>query len=221
MSRENDNVRKPGPVRRSTTEGYNRWAATYDDAGNPMVGLDSRNLPPLIGDVAGLNVADLGCGTGRNAIWMAQAGAQVTGLDASPGMLGVAARRSQGLDIHYLLADLAAGLPLRDCRFDLAVSSLVLEHLARLDGFFSEARRICRPGARFVVSAMHPDMFRQGVQARFDDPSTGRKTVMESHDHSIDTIAQMAGAVGWHLDHVEEVKPDTRRASFLSACRAS
>ena len=79
MSRENDNVRKPGPVRRSTTEGYNRWAATYDDAGNPMVGLDSRNLPPLIGDVAGLNVADLGCGTGRNAIWMAQAGAQVTG----------------------------------------------------------------------------------------------------------------------------------------------
>lgn len=57
---------------------------------------------------------------------------------------------------------------------------------------------------------MHPDMFRLGAQARFDDPSTGEKTTMVSYDHSIDTMIQSACAAGWCLDRFAEVKPDAR-----------
>jgi malonyl-CoA O-methyltransferase len=88
------------------------------------------------------------------------------------------------------------------------LSALVLEHLADLGPFFSEARRIGRPGARFVLSALHPDMFKRGVRARFIDPSTGRKTFMHSIDHRIDDVVGVARNAGWRLERLVEEGPD-------------
>ncbi len=194
----------------STRDGYDRWAPTYDDGSNPMVDLDGRILTPLIGSVGGFDVVDLGCGTGRYTIELARAGAAVTGLDGSRGMLEAARENSRGLGISYVQADLASDLPLRNDGFDLVLSSLVLEHLERLDRLFAEAKRIGRPGGQFVVSAMHPDMFACGVQARFDDPSSGRKTVMQSYDHSVAAMVEAATAAGWHVEHLGEHKPDAQ-----------
>jgi malonyl-CoA O-methyltransferase len=140
----------------STRDGYNLWSASYDDGGNPMVALDDRVLTPLIWEVAGHRVLDLGCGTGRHAIRMAAAGAEVTGIDASPGMLRQARARTGHLGVTFVQGDLTATLPFRDGVFSLAVSSLVLEHLPNLGHFFHEAYRIAQPDARLAVSAMHP-----------------------------------------------------------------
>src|SRR2546427_11858188 len=52
----------------STKEGYDRWAMIYDDEDNPLIVLEERHLPGLLGDVQGLDVIDLGCGTGRHAV---------------------------------------------------------------------------------------------------------------------------------------------------------
>ena len=41
-------------------EGYDRWAEFYDDDGNPLPALEERHVPALIGDAAGLDVADIG-----------------------------------------------------------------------------------------------------------------------------------------------------------------
>ena len=197
-------------VHLSTRDGYDKWAPTYDDGTNPMVALDSMILPALIGDVSGRDVIDLGCGTGRYATWLAREGAEATGLDGSRGMLEAARRDGDILDVRYVQSDLARDLPLRDDCCDLVLSSLVLEHLESLDGFFIEAKRVCRPDGRFIVSAMHPDMFACGVQARFDDPVTGRKTTMQSYDHSLATMTQAATAAGWSVEHSSEHKPDAR-----------
>jgi len=48
--------------------GYDRWAAIYDGEDNPLVLLEEQHLIPLLGDVRGLDVVDLGCGTGRHAV---------------------------------------------------------------------------------------------------------------------------------------------------------
>ena len=74
-------------------EGYDRWAPFYDQGRNPSVGLKDRQIRKLLGEVRGLRVADLGCGTGRNAIALAEAGAEVTALDFSNEMLAQARQK--------------------------------------------------------------------------------------------------------------------------------
>jgi 2-polyprenyl-3-methyl-5-hydroxy-6-metoxy-1,4-benzoquinol methylase len=62
---------------------YDRWAQVYDHDGNPLIALEDPAVRDATGDVHGLAVLDLGCGTGRHAVWMATAGAQVTAVDFS------------------------------------------------------------------------------------------------------------------------------------------
>ena len=203
-----------------TLEGYDRWSESYDDGTNPMLALDDRALEALLPAVAGLDAVDLGCGTGRHTIALARAGARVTGVDASRGMLNRAQRKAVGLPVRFLEGDVAGRLLLADAVADLVLSTLVLEHIADLGAFFAEARRIARPGARGVFTTMHPAMFGVGVQARFVDPVTGRKTTMTSHDHPRRAFLDAAAVAGWRPGTVLDLACDAPLcARFPSAER--
>src|SRR5690242_9664115 len=76
-----------------TREGYDQWAATYDSDGNPLIALEEPLVAELLGDVRRLRVLDVGCGTGRHALRLAQAGAYVTAIDFSAAMLEQAKRK--------------------------------------------------------------------------------------------------------------------------------
>src|SRR5436309_7019436 len=80
-----------------TREGYDRWAALYDADPNPLVALEEPWVDRLLGDVRGLSVLDLGCGTGRHALRLEAAGAVVHAIDFSEAMLDQA-RRKPGAD---------------------------------------------------------------------------------------------------------------------------
>ena len=67
--------------------GYDRWSEVYDHDLNPLVALEEPVVREALGPVDGLDVLDLGCGTGRHALWLAGAGARVTAVDFSEGML--------------------------------------------------------------------------------------------------------------------------------------
>ena len=150
--------------------GYDRWALVYDHDANPLPALEEPFVHETIGPVAGLAVLDLGCGTGRHALWLAAAGARVTAVDFSEGMLAEARRKPGAEAVRFVMHDLHERLPFPSGSFDRIVSGLVLEHIRDLHGFFREARRMLEPGGRAVVSAMHPAMFLRGSQARFTDP---------------------------------------------------
>src|SRR4029079_18860568 len=76
----------PVPIELPTREGYDRWAEVYDGEGNPLVEMEGPWVERLLGDVRGLAVADIGCGTGRHALRLAAAGAHVTAGGFSEGM---------------------------------------------------------------------------------------------------------------------------------------
>ena len=195
-----------------TRTGYDRWAPVYDRDGNPLQGLEGPHVRALAGDVRGLTVLDLGCGTGRHSLWMAAAGAQVTGVDFSDGMLAEA-RKKPGADaVRFLVHDLGKPLPFPDGIFDLVVSGLVLEHLTDLAGFFREARRVLRPGGRAVISEMHPAMMLVGTQARFTDPITGELVKPGSYPHQLSDFVMAAVRAGFQLDHLSEHAPDAEFA---------
>ena len=76
-----------------------------------------------LGDVAGLDVIELGCGTAYFSAWLARRGARPVGVDLTPAQLDSARRCQQqyGIDFPLLEAD-AASVPLPDASFDLVVS---------------------------------------------------------------------------------------------------
>ena len=153
--------------------GYDRWASVYDHDENPLPALEEPHVRNALGDVRHLDVLDLGCGTGRHTAWLAAAGARVTGVDFSHEMLERARRKVTDTDVHVIVHDLHEPLPLEDTSFDAVVSGLVLEHIRDPRAFFKEAHRVLKPGARAVVSAMHPAMFLRDSRARFTDPDSG------------------------------------------------
>lgn len=191
--------------------GYDRWAAVYDHDANPLLGLEEPAVRAAVGDVRGLNSLDLGCGTGRHALWLAAAGANVTAVDFSAGMLAEARRKPGAEAIRFVVHDLHEPLPFAT-QFDLVVSGLVLEHLRQLDGFFAEARRVLKPDGRAVISAMHPAMHLRGSQARFTDPASGELVQPGSLPHSVGAFVMAAVRAGFRLADIVELAPDSEYA---------
>jgi malonyl-CoA O-methyltransferase len=201
-------------------QGYDRWAAIYDSDGNPLQALEGPIVRAAIGDPRGLEVLDLGCGTGRHTLWLAESGAHVTAIDFSENMLAEA-RRKRGVErVRFRRHDLHEPLPFAAGQFDLAVSGLVLEHLRELAPFFTEMRRVLKPRGRAVVSAMHPAMFLKGSQARFTDPSTGELVRPGSMQYSVSEFVMSAVRAGLVLNHLREFAPtDTLAASHPRAAK--
>lgn len=193
--------------------GYDRWSAVYDHDANPLQALEGPILRQAVGDVAGLVVVDLGCGTGRHTAWLVAAGARVSALDFSAGMLAEAKRKLADKQVTLIQHDLHLPLPFADGEFDLAVSGLVLEHLVDLRAFFGEVRRVLRAGGRAVVSAMHPAMFLRSSQARFTDPTSGEVVAPGSVNHNVAEMVMAAIDADLCLDHVREHAPTVELAS--------
>jgi malonyl-CoA O-methyltransferase len=204
-----------------TREGYDLWSAVYDHDQNPLVALEEPLLAAAIGEVRGLRALDVGCGTGRHALRLAGAGAHVTAVDFSDGMLAAAHRKSaeQGLPIHFVRHDIAAPLPFADASFDRVVCGLVLDHVADVRGLLGQMKRVCAPGGVIVVSVMHPAMMLLGVQARFTDPDSGVKTYPASVRNSISDYVMGALGVGLTIRSLTEHACDETLAT--KAPRAS
>ncbi|MFN8168064.1 MAG: class I SAM-dependent methyltransferase [Candidatus Nanopelagicales bacterium] len=110
----------------------------------------------VVGDVAGLEVLDAGCGPGHYAEALVAAGASVTAFDASPRMVELTAGRV-GDRADVRVADLEAPLAwLADHSFDVAVLALVIHHVEDRVAMLRELLRVLRPGGRLVVSTVHP-----------------------------------------------------------------
>jgi malonyl-CoA O-methyltransferase len=202
----------PDPLRH-VRDGYDRWAQVYDHDGNPLIGLEDPAVRAAAGAVRGLAALDLGCGTGRHALWMAAGGAVVTAVDFSRGMLTEARRKPGAEAVRFLACDLRRPLPFASGAFDLVMSGLVLEHVPDLDHFFAEARRVTRPGGRAIVSAMHPAMFLRGAQARFTDPESGEVVRPGSVPHQVADFVSAARRAGFGVDGVAESAADAAFAA--------
>ncbi len=151
--------------------GYDLWAATYDVTPNPVVAMDARVTVSAVAARAGEQVLDAGCGTGRNLPGLLAAGAVVTGIDFSAGMLRVA-RLNRHPIVPFVQADMQATWPFRDGAFDVVLCALVGEHLDRLDIVTREIRRVLAPGGRAVFSVYHPAMAEAGKEANFQRDGT-------------------------------------------------
>jgi len=199
--------------------GYDRWASVYDHDANPLQALEGPIVRQLVGNAQGLKVVDLGCGTGRHALALAAAGATVTAIDFSEGMLTEARNKPGAIGVEFIVHDLHQPLPLSDGEFDLAISGLVLEHLTDLAPFFVEMRRALKPSGRAVVTAMHPAMFLRGSQARFTDLESGELVQPGSVAHSVSDFVMAAVRAHFNISNIEEISPTVEFAARFPRAR--
>jgi arsenite methyltransferase len=102
----------------------------------------------------GDRILDVGCGPGFYVSELAEeVGTEgyVLGLDGSPAMLAVAAKRTEGLANTELGEADAISLPVKDADFDRVLSVQVLEYVEDVPAALAEMDRALRPGGRVLV----------------------------------------------------------------------
>lgn len=127
----------------------NHWSAADYNANTRFVSDLGMPVVELLDPKPGERILDLGCGDGPLTQALAEAGAEVVGVDGSASM--VAAARALGLDAHVVdgheLAAWAAG----QAPFDAVFSNAALHWMTRPDAVFAGVAKALKPGGRFVA----------------------------------------------------------------------
>ena len=164
----------------------------------------------------GTRVLDIGCGSGLTLVLAAGRGAQVAGLDVSPGLLGVARERLPDADLR--LDDLEF-LPWPDESFDVALGVNAFQFAADPVAALGEARRVVRVGGLVAASlfaepercestAIHLAMSALSPPARQSSHQPYALSAPEGLEHAmavtgLDVLASAEVPVVWRYDDVD------------------
>jgi ubiquinone/menaquinone biosynthesis C-methylase UbiE len=124
------------------------------------------NLLPIIEKIrppAGLDIADIGAGTGRFTVPLAAAARSIIALDSSEAMLEWNAARLQALELsnwRTIVTDHCTRWPLPDHSIDLAIAGWTVSYVANndvlnwranLEHCMFELQRVLRPGGTSIL----------------------------------------------------------------------
>lgn len=131
------------------------WRIQVGDEGDANRRLNSDPvLWELAGDVGGVAVLDVGCGTGYLAGKLHRKGALVTGVDISSEMISIA--RSTVPEVEFRVDSASELATVQDESFDLVIANYVLMDTPDLEGTMRAFHRVLRPGGRAVLVFSHP-----------------------------------------------------------------
>lgn len=148
-----------------------------------------EELSALLRDTApnarGLEVLDLGCGTGLSGAAVRDLAQRLSGCDLSAQMLRHAEARGCYDALHR--EDVGAALARWSSDLDLAIAADVFIYVGSLDGVFEGASSALRPGGLFVFSV------EDRVQGGFGAVSSGR------YSHSAAYVRELAQRTGFDV----------------------
>jgi len=179
--------------------GRRNWTQEEPSWGEWSVPESQLHLIP--DDIEGLDVIELGCGTGYVSSWLARRGARPVGIDNSEAQLETARALQREFGIEFpLLHGNAEEVPFPDASFDLAISEYGASIWCDPYRWIPEAARLLRPGGRLIflingVFAMltMPDEENGVTGDRLLRPYFGMHRVEWSDDDSVE----------FHLPHGE------------------
>lgn len=188
--------------------------ATYDtvaaDYATYFPGIEAENAIDLamIEHFIGLlpskgpQVLDAGCGAARMSRYLADWGAQVRGVDLSPGMIAMASRDHPDIDTQ--IASVTA-LPFADDAFDGVFYWYSIIHIpdAELETVLGEARRVLRAGG-LVLIAFQAGSGTEDVGAAYR--KLGHDVTLLRFHRTADQLARLLQSAGF-----EEVARMVRR----------
>ncbi len=134
---------------------FDQFSADYDER---MIGNLGYAAPQILFELAnmvmpgqaGLNILDLGCGTGLAGAVFKPFAARLDGIDLSPAMIEKA--RVRGIYDALQVADLETALAAAGPSYDLILAADTLVYLGDLAPVFEAVRRRLSPGGYFLFT---------------------------------------------------------------------
>ena len=134
---------------------FDQFSADYDER---MIGNLGYAAPQILFELAnmvmpgqaGLNILDLGCGTGLAGAVFKPFAARLDGIDLSPAMIEKA--RARGIYDALQVADLETALAAAGPSYDLILAADTLVYLGDLTPVFEAVRRRLSPGGYFLFT---------------------------------------------------------------------
>ncbi|MEJ2289128.1 MAG: methyltransferase domain-containing protein [Deinococcales bacterium] len=194
------------PNDEQTAARWSRRGPVYAVSREHVAGPSLPRLVALARPRPGDRCLDLGTGAGHTAARLAEAGAEVIGIDPARGMLDAARRRYGALpNLRFVEAPGdATGLP--SGSFDIVTARHTLHHHADPMATLSEVTRVLKPGGRFVlVDETTPD---PRVDAWLDAVERARDAT-HVRAYGLDEWRAMLGGAGlqWIVGDIETRYP--------------
>jgi SAM-dependent methyltransferase len=139
---------------RESTKGH--WDAYWREHTDPGETYDNaeRVLRPILdlGDVRGLEILEVGAGSGRDSIELARRGARVTVIDYVGSSLGVVARNASGAGVTIrLVCGDGTRMPFDEGTFDVVFHQGLMEHFRDPGPLLRDNRRVLKAGGHVVI----------------------------------------------------------------------
>ncbi len=134
---------------------YNELAKEYDQRyQNPelayMHSIESEVLLKKVREI----VLDIGCGTGRHSILLANRSYRTVGIDISSEMVKIA-RAKSGAGADFLIAT-AEALPFKSCSVNSVISIFgALNHVIKYKQAYDEIARVLKPDGVFIFTVVN------------------------------------------------------------------
>jgi SAM-dependent methyltransferase len=206
-----------------TRASYDRVAAEYtariadELQGKPL----DRALLRCLAERAGARglICDLGCGPGQVAAFLAECGAQVCGVDLSPGMVEQAQRRFPHIPFHT--GDMCAlGWPDGAFAGVAAFYSIIHVPPARLPRAFGELRRVLAPGGLALLA------FHIGDETVHLDDWWEQPVALDFHFLQPEPVAALLEQAGLAVESITTRAPDPQvehpsRRAYIFARRTT
>jgi len=167
-----------------------------------VFGVREEAIGAPLGDVAGLDIVELGCGTAYFSAQLAYRGARPVGVDPTLAQLATARRmQAAGGPVFPLIEAPGERVPLPDASFDLAFSEYGASLWADPALWIPEAARLLRPNGRLVFLT-------NSVIAILCSPDTGQVVETLQRDQFGMYRIQWPDDVGteYHLSHGDWVR---------------
>lgn len=193
----------------SVQEAYNSWAQQYDSNENKTRDLEARSLRETLAPLSFERCLEIGCGTGKNTVWLMGKAASVTAVDLSEEMLGKAKTKITAAHVQFVQADITQPWSFAATTFDLVGFSLMLEHIELLQPVLQKAAAALKPGGYLYISELHPFKQYNGSKARFET-ETGTQ-VVTCFNHHVSDFTDAANANGLQLLSLAEYFDDDDR----------
>ncbi|WGW11624.1 methyltransferase domain-containing protein [Saxibacter everestensis] len=158
-------------------------------------------------------IADLGCGPGRVAGYLNSLGAEVFGIDLSPGMIAAATRDHPGL--RFEVGTMTA-LDIADSSVSGIVAWYSIIHLPpdELPGVFAEFARILVPGGPIILA------FQVGNEVVHLEQGYGHPLSLDAYRLSPERISDLLSEAGFKTASATErepIAPEKNRQAYLIA----
>jgi ubiquinone/menaquinone biosynthesis C-methylase UbiE len=175
----------------NTKQAYNEWASQYDDNENLTRDLEAIAIREILNDVSFDSCLEIGCGTGKNTVWLIEKVKEMVSVDFSEEMLAKAKEKIKDQKIHFVHADIREDWTFTDRSYDLITFSLILEHIEDLPSILQKTCRFLKPGGYVYIGELHPFKQYSGSKARFQSKDQ-EETVLTCFIHHISDFTEAA-----------------------------